>query len=45
MDHNNDNFNNEGIDNFDILPIILLSVFTRISKWEHQQLAWLDHVE
>ena len=44
--HNSDgNFDEEEDDDFDILPVLLLSLLTRRTKWEHQQLAWLDHVK
>ena len=44
--HNSDDTIDEEEDvNFDILPVLLLSQLTRKTKWEHQQLAWLDHVK
>ena len=39
------NFHEEEDDDFEILPLLLLSLLTRRTKWEHQQLAWLDHVK
>jgi hypothetical protein len=42
----NDDYFEEGEDgNFEILPVLLLSLFTRKTRWEHQQLAWLCHVQ
>ena len=38
--HNSDgNFDDEHDDNFEIQPVLLLSLLTRRTKWEHQQLA------
>ena len=39
------NFHEEEDDDFEILPVLLLSLLTRRTKWEYQQLAWLDHVK
>ena len=44
--HNSDgNFDEEEDDDFEILPVLLLSLLTRRTKWEHKQLAWPDHVK
>ena len=45
MHHSDGNFDEEEDDDFVILPVLLLSLLTRRTKWEHQQLAWLDHVK
>ena len=45
MHHSDGNFEEEEDDDFEILPVLLLSLLTRRTKWEHQQLAWLDHVK
>ena len=45
MHHSDGNFDEEDNDDFENLPVLLPSLITRRTKWEHQQLAWLDHVK
>ena len=44
--HNSDgNFDEEEDDDFETLPVLLVSLLTWRTKWEYQHLAWLDHVK
>ena len=36
MHHSDGNFDEEEDDDFEILPVLLLSLLTRITKWKHQ---------
>ena len=45
MNDSDGNFDEEEDDSFDILPVLLLSLLTRKTKWEHQQIVWLDHIK
>ena len=45
MNSNDVYFDEEEDSNDEILLVLLLSLFTRKTKWEYQQLAWLGHVQ
>ena len=45
MSNNDDNFDEEDDNYVEILPVLIQLLFTRKTKWEHRQLAWLDHVK
>ena len=45
MNSNDDYFVDKEDSNVEILPVLLLSLFTRKTKWQHRRLAWLDHVQ
>ena len=45
MNDNGDNFDEEDDDCVEILPVLIQSLFTRKNKCEHQELAWLGHVQ
>ena len=45
MSNNDDNFDEEDDNYVEILPVLIQLLFTRKTKWEHRQLAWLDCVK
>jgi hypothetical protein len=45
INDNDDNFDEEDDNYVEILPVLIQSLFTRKTKWEHQQLSWLGHVQ